>query len=332
MSYVPLWCKSNFSFLEGASHPDELVEQAHALGIPALALTDRDGVHGVVRAHVKARELGVPLIVGAEITIGLTAGDEAVAGAEITDGTRAPASTCVLLAMNRTGYANLCRLITTGRLRRPKGESCVTWPEVCARAEGLIALWGGDRSVLIRDEEPRAVIAPMREAFGDRLYAMVSRHRRAEEVRQEACVRRHAERAGLPLVAATEVLYHTPARRDLQDVLTCIGHGVTLATAGRLTKPNAEHDLKAPEVMAQLYAGEQALIERTHEVASRCTFALSEIRYRYPAEKLPDGRTSTAWLRELTLRGARERFVGAGGVPPAIREPRDRRARLRRTS
>ena len=136
MSYVPLWCKSNFSLLEGASHPDELVEQAHALGIPALALTDRDGVHGVVRAHVKARELGVPLIVGAEITIGLTAGDEAVAGAEITDGTRAPASTCVLLAMNRTGYANLCRLITTGRLRRPKGESCVTWPEVCARAEG----------------------------------------------------------------------------------------------------------------------------------------------------------------------------------------------------
>ena len=332
MSYVPLWCKSNFSFLEGASHPDELVERAHALGMRGLALTDRDGVHGVVRAHVKARELGVSLIVGAEVTVGdsATAGadDDAAAGPGTTGGSPAPVSTCVLLAMNRTGYANLCRLITTGRLRRPKGESCVTWPEVCARAEGLIALWGGDRSVLIRDEEPRAVIAPMREAFGDRLYAMVSRHRRAEEVRQEARVRRHAERAGLPLVAATEVLYHTPARRDLQDVLTCIGHGVTLATAGRLTKPNAEHDLKAPEVMAQLYAGEQALIERTHEVASRCTFALSEIRYRYPAEKLPDGRTSTAWLRELTLRGARERFVGAGGVPPAIREQIDKELAL----
>ena len=259
MSYVPLWCKSNFSFLEGASHPDELVETAHALGLPALALTDRDGVHGVVRAHVKAQELGVPLIVGAEVMVGdggpadveatvrdedpagagAAIGDEAPVGAGVgpgtTAGTSAPTSTCVLLAMNRTGYANLCRLITTGRLRRPKGESCVTWPEVRARAEGLVALLGGERSVLAREEEPRAIVAPMREAFGDRLYAMVSRHRRAEEGRQEARVRRHAGRAGLPLVAATEVLYHTPDRRDLQDVLTCIDRRVTLATAGRMT-------------------------------------------------------------------------------------------------
>ena len=332
MSYVPLWCKSNFSFLEGASHPDELVERAHALGVRGLALTDRDGVHGVVRAHVKARELGVPLIVGAEVTVGDSAAagadDDAAAGPGTTGGSPAPVSTCVLLAMNRSGYANLCRLITTGRLRRPKGESCVTWAEVCARAEGLIALWGGARSVLIRGEEPRAVIAPMREAFGDRLYVMVSRHRRAEEVRQEVSVRRHAERAGLPLVAATEVLYHTPARRDLQDVLTCIGRGVTLATAGRLTRPNAEHDLKAPEAMAQLFADEPALVERTREVASRCAFNLSEIRYRYPAERLPDGKTSPAWLRELTLRGARERFAGTGGVPPGIREQIDRELAL----
>ena len=340
MSYVPLWCKSNFSFLEGASHPDELVERAHALGVPALALTDRDGVPGVVRAHVKARELGVSLIVGAEVTIGdddpadvgTVVRDEGPAGPGTGSGTSAGApvstSTCVLLAMNRTGYANLCRLITTGRQRRPKGESCVTWAEVCARADGLITLWGGDRSVLIRDEESRAVIAPMREAFGDRLYVMVSRHRRAEEVRQEASVRRHAERAGLPLVAATEVLYHTPARRDLQDVLTCIGRGVTLATAGRLIRSNAEHDLKAPEAMARLFADEPALVERTREVASRCTFSLSEIRYRYPTEKLPDGKTSSAWLRELTLRGARDRFAGAGGVPSAIREQIDRELAL----
>ena len=330
MSYVPLWCKSNFSFLEGASHPDELVQQAHALAIPALALTDRDGVHGVVRAHVKARELGVSLIVGAEVTIGpevTAAGDDGVAPGS-NGGAPVPTSTCVLLAMNRIGYANLCRLITAGRLRRPKGESCVTWPEVCARAQGLIALWGGDRSLLIHGETPRAVIAPMREAFGDRLYVMVSRHRRAEEVRQEARVRRHAERAGLPLVAATEVLYHTPARRDLQDVLTCIRHGTALAAAGRLTCPNAEHDLKAPQAMAQLFADEPALLERTHEVASRCTFDLSEIRYRYPSERLPDGKTSGAWLRELTLRGARERFGGAGGVPPAIREQIDRELAL----
>ena len=240
MSYVPLWCRSNFSFLDGASHPDELVEQAHALGIEALALTDRDGVYGIVRAHVKARELGVRLIVGAEVTVGdavadagavvrggrsrgglVPAGDEtdaatggagAAAGAatgETVDGgsgavgaaeARAggasgdrgrlvaagdhgvPTSTIVLLAADRTGYANLCRLITTGRLRRPKGESCVTWPEVCERAEGLVGLWGGERSLLVREAEPRGVAGPLREAFGDRLYAVVSRHRRAEEV------------------------------------------------------------------------------------------------------------------------------------------------------
>ena len=320
--YVPLWCRSNFSFLEGASHPDELVEQAHALGIETLALTDRDGVHGMVRAHVKAKELGVRLIVGAEVTVDAAADAAAVSAT----GDAAQLSTCVLLASNRTGYANLCRLITAGRRRRPKGESRVTWPEVCERAEGLIALWGGDRSLLIRDAEPRAVAGPLREAFGDRLYALAARHRCAEEVRREACLRRHAGRAGLPLVAATEVLYHSPARRDLQDVLTCIRHRVTLAAAGRRIRPNAEHDLKSPQRMAQLFADEPALVERTREVASRCAFSLSEIRYRYPAERLPDGKTSSAWMRELTLRGARERF--GDDVPLAIREQIDRELAL----
>ena len=313
--YVPLWCKSNFSFLEGASHPEELVEQAHACGLPALALTDRDGVHGVVRAHVKARELGVRLIVGSEVTV--TAAEAEPAAAAEPD-RPSDLSTCILLVTSRTGYANLCRLITAGRLRRPKGESRVTWPELCRHAGGLIALWGGDRSVLARAAAPAALVARLREAFGDRLYALVSRHRRAEERRQEACVREHAARAGLPLVAATEVLYHTPARRDVQDVVTCIRHGVTLAAAGRLIKPNAEHDLKTPLALARLFAGEPALVARTREVAARCAFTLSELRYRYPAERLPGGRTSSDWLRELAFAGARERFPG--GVPAAIRE------------
>ena len=308
--YVPLWCKSNFSFLEGASHPEELVEQAYQVGLPSLALTDRDGVSGVVRAHMKAQELGVHLIIGAQVTI---ADDDGTSG-------------CVLLAMNRVGYANLCRLLTTGRRRQAKGASSVTWTEVCDRAEGLIALWGGDESVLIRDEVSRSVLGRMRDAFDDRLYALVGRHRRAEEIRQEVHLRRHAGSAGLPLVAATEVLYHTPARRDLQDVVTCIRHGVTLVTAGRLTKPNAEHALKAPHAMGRLFTEEPALVERTHEVASRCTFTLSEIRYRYPAERLPSGMTSSAWLRELTLRGSDERFDGR--VPPSIREQIDKELAL----
>ena len=197
MSYAPLWSKSHFSFLEGASHPDELVEQAHAFGLPALALTDRDGVHGAVRAHVRARALGLSLVLGAEMTVGAEdrAGATGDAPPEPATDTPPVSSTCVLLATDRTGYANLCRLITTGRLRRPKGASCVTWREVCARAAGLIALWGGDRSLLVRDDAPRAVIAAMREAFGDRLYAMVSRQ--LFECAQRQSVRRAEFAAGL---------------------------------------------------------------------------------------------------------------------------------------
>jgi error-prone DNA polymerase len=130
-SYVPLWCKSNFSFLEGASHPDELVDEAYRLGLPALALTDRDGVYGVVRAHVKAREVGLKLIIGSEITV--------------NDG-----STIVLLAQDRNGYANLCRLITKGRRRSEKGESAVGWDEVCA--PGLVGLWSGEGMSVIPAE------------------------------------------------------------------------------------------------------------------------------------------------------------------------------------
>src|SRR5690242_1330322 len=121
-SYVPLWCKSNLSFLEGASHPDELVDEAYRLGLPAIALTDRDGVYGAVRAHVRARELGMKLIIGAQVAV-------------------EDNSTVALLAQDREGYANLCRLITKGRLRSEKGESAASWDEVCAHAPGLIALW-----------------------------------------------------------------------------------------------------------------------------------------------------------------------------------------------
>jgi error-prone DNA polymerase len=178
-SYVPLWCKSNFSFLEGASHPDELIEEAHRLGLQSLALTDRDGVYGIVRAHVKAREVGLHLIVGSEITV--------------TDG-----STILLLAQDRAGYANLCRLITTGRLRSSKGESAVTWDEICRHASGLIALWGGGRSLIVGENDCDEAAGKLRDAFGDRNYAMVARHRREEEAAQEKRLRRRATAFLLP--------------------------------------------------------------------------------------------------------------------------------------
>jgi len=229
-AYAPLWCKSNFSFLEGASHAEELVEEAHRLGIGSLALTDRDGVYGMVRAHVKARDLGVQLVCGAQVSIAAS-GAQLVAspvsvglhGAEYegrgpgwgqdtddlapevrTTGRRSRArrtrprqiavdvrdppvtSQLVVLAIDRAGWANLTRLLTAGRRRCDKGCAMVAWSEVCQYAGGLLALWGGEGSVLADEPEPpRSLIGELREAFGDRLYAMVTRHRQSDDVARE---------------------------------------------------------------------------------------------------------------------------------------------------
>jgi error-prone DNA polymerase len=362
VSHAPLWCKSNFSFLEGASHPEELVEEAHRLGIGALAITDRDGVYGMVRAHVKARELGVQLVCGAQVTVaapgrelvaspittGLHAGHGPGWGADTDElepqvaatGRRGrtrrakprqvasdgqperDATRIVLLAIDRAGWANLTRLLTIGRRRCDKGDSLVTWTEICARASGLIALWGGEDSLLAGEAEPEPrIVGDVRDAFGDRAFALLARHRRAAEVPREARLRERARAAGLPLVAATEVLYHSRARRPLQDVLTCIRHGVTLATAGRLIRDNDEHDLRAPHAFARLFADEPAAIERTRELAARCRFSLGDLRYRYPSERLPSGLTSAQHLRELTYAGAEWRY--GGDLPPAVRRQLD---------
>ncbi|MGD0232275.1 MAG: error-prone DNA polymerase [Syntrophorhabdales bacterium] len=300
--YVPLWVKSYHSFLEGASSPEELVEEAKRLGLSTLALTDRDGVYGVVRAHVKAKEAGIHLIIGSQITVAHVEHDTS------------PASSIILLAMDRAGYANLCRLITRGRLRSPKGESHVSWQEACAHAAGLIALWGGEGSLLSGEADPTPVARLLKDAFGDRLYASIDRHRRAEEREEEARTILRAHRYGLPLVAAPEILYHTAARRPLQDVLTCIRYGVTLYTAGRRTKPNMEYGLRSPSGFHALYKGMADAVARTGEIGERCTFSMDDLRYRYPSEKLPLGCTSSQWLRQLTFEGADGRY---GGQVPA---------------
>ena len=381
--YAPLWCKSNFSFLEGASDPAELIEQAYHLGLRSIAIVDRDGVHGIVQAHVRAQELGIHLIVGSQITL-------------------LDNSIIVLLAQNRDGYANLCGLVTKGRLRSAKGESRVTWREVGEHAEGLIALWGGERSLLVstpaasvlhtetglgatpaleaeaaeqdsnlaaasddphriplrlvppgtpRDRQeqiPENVLDfPLRRArdirpepdtlddianslkkhFGDRLYAVIARHHRACEIVQERTVRRRAERFGLPLVAATEVLYHLPSRRDTHDVLACIREGKKLSEAGRVIRGNSEHALHAPRSFEALYSDIPAAVSRSLEIAERCTFSMSEIRYRYPSERLPDGTTSNQWMRHLTYEGAKRRY-GIRSFFPPLQDPATWRGEL----
>ncbi len=310
MSYAALWAKSNFSFLEGASRPEELIEQAHSLGLSALALTDRDGLYGAVRAHVKARELGLKLIHGAQMSV-------------------EQHSSLVLLAHSRAGYANLCGLITTGRLRSPKGHCNVSWSEVQEHASGLMALWDLGRNEPLRPDLERELEGrwcDLRAAFGDRLYGLCVRRARAEEVASEGLLRARAARWRAPLAASNEVLYHRTERRRLQDVLCAIRHGVELSRAGRRLAPNAESGLKSPHAFAALFGGEAAALEHTREIASRCDFSLDQIRYRYPSERLPDGRSSSQWLRELAFAGAAERH--GGKIPAATRAQLDKELTL----
>ena len=360
--YVPLWCKSNFSFLEGGSHPEELIDTALELALPAIAVTDRDGVYGLVRAHARARARPVKLICGAQLSLaepGATlsgspitvsdeqgrgpgwdhAPDDASASSATTSSPRSrrararakrgPArqgaasigapSQLVLLATDRIGWSNLTRLITIGRRRCDKGQALVAWPEVCQHAGGLLALWGGAQSLLSSEAGPPAsLVGELRDAFADRLYAMLTRHCTSAEVATEPRLISRASAAQLPLVASTEVLYHVRARRPLQDVLTCIRHGVTVMTAGRKIRGNDQHALHRPADFAALFADHPAAIACTREIADRVTFALDELRYRYPSERLPDGTTSADHLRALTFAGAERRY-GDDEIPYAVR-------------
>ena len=289
--YVPLWCKSHFSFLEGASSPAELVETASELGLPAVAITDRDGFYGVVEAHVAARECGIKLIIGSQVTV--------------DDG-----SVITLLAQNKQGYTNLCRLLTIGHRHAPKGESFIGWDDICEHSKSVIALWGGDRSLLAGKTESNSVISSVYDAFGERLYAFVARHRRSAEVRQEARLRARSARFALKIAAGAEVLYHTKERRDLQDVITCIHHGVTLSDAGRHLKPNNHHALVSKKTFQALFADDPEAVANTIEIAEQCDFSMGELRYRYPSSQLENGMTESEWLRQLTFEGAKKRYDG----------------------
>ena len=284
-AYVPLWCKSNFSFLEGASTPEELVAAAHRYGISHIALTDRDGLYGVVAAAVEAERLGIHLIVGSEITV--------------DDGSKV-----VLLSRTHEGYRNLSRLITRGRMRSPKGASEVTWNEIAEHAAGNTAVW-----VQGFCDHPHAA-SVFSDAFGAYGYIGVSRHRRPEDRRRETRAVELAAHYGLRLVAAPEVLYHHPERRLLQDTLTSIRYGLSLEEAGTRLRPNGEFALKSPAALAALYRDAPELLERSSEIAASCAFRLSEIEYRYPSEALPSGYTTSGRLRELTYRGAEQRYAG----------------------
>jgi len=314
VSYVPVWCKSNYSFLEGASHPEELVSQAVFMGLPAIAVTDRNGVYGLPRAHQRCVELDrrTKLLCGCQLTL-------AQGGEE---------SHLLALVMTLAGWKNLCRLLTLGARRSEKGENRVTLQELALHHEGLLILWGGDGSTLYDDGETlwRKHGDYLRAVFGDRVYALITRHHLLSQRRTEPRALVRAHRLGMKVVAGREVLYHKESRRRLQDVVTCIRHGVSLEQAGTTLKANSDFYLLEGGRFEELFSDLPEAVHRTLEVAGRCEFQLSDLHYRYPDEPLPEGRTSAQWLRELAFTGAERRYPE--GVSRAVTEQLEKELHL----
>jgi len=324
MPYAELHAKTNLSFLEAASHPDELVRRAAELGLAALAVTDRNSLAGVVRAFTAAGDLGFRLIIGAEIT-------------------PLDAPPVVVWATDRAAYGRLCRLITRGRRRSEKGDCRITLSDIAEHAGGLLAgvvplggcpdfceakmglspLTGvtqehGHASEAMPPDSFSSTLARYREIFTDRCYLVAELHHGPHDRRRLEWLVESARCAAVPLVAAGDVHYHVPQRRALQDVLTAICHGTTVAGAGALLAANAERALHSPEEMARRFAAVPEAIERTLEIADRCTFSLGELRYEYPEELAPPGETPTSHLRNLAWAGARRRWPV--GIPAKVRK------------
>jgi error-prone DNA polymerase len=294
--YAELHCKTNFCFLEGASHPDEMVQRAAELRYRALAITDLNSVPGVVRAHVAAKEVGLKLLIGAEIT-------------------PADAPPVVLLATDRAAYGRLSQLITRGRRQAEKGSCRLTFADVAEFSDGLLACV---RLPEGNDEETVANWLPRyREAFGERCHLLAELFCGADDCLRLQTLMRVARRHHLPLVAANDVHYHDPSRQPLQDVLTAVRHGTTVAELGHRRFPNAERHLKSPAAMRRLFAECPEAVSRTVELADRCTFSLDELRYEYPEELCPVGLTPIEHLSRLAWEGAHSRYPGS--IPEKVR-------------
>jgi len=301
--YLELHCRSAFSFLAGASLPEELIEQAATLGYPALALGDRDGVYGAPRFHQAAKRVGLRAIVGAEVAVG-----ERGQG-KITSPQPPTPAPCplYLLAANRVGYQNLCRLITQTKLRAPKGTTVARWEDFEGQTEGLICL-ARDIFRPTTIDYQLSTIDCLRRFFPNRLYLELHRHFDPDEERLNRLLIDIAHHSSLPLVATNDVRHATSAGRPLLDVLTCIQHTTTLDAAGRLLLRNAERHLKSPAEMAALFRDLPEAIANTRRIAEQCEFTLADLGYRFPDYPLPPGETPIGYLRTLTYAGARDRY------------------------
>ena len=325
MSYAELHAKSNFSFLEGASHPEELVERAAELHYTALAVTDRNSLAGVVRAHVAAKQRGLKLVIGAEITAedaacwgGTSRPAKSLSGSVGRD--IPPQHRVVLWPTDRAAYARLARLITCGRRRAEKGACRLTLDDIAAHSDGLIAGVRWEEREKGREGDPFSSSPFLRtyhEIFPGRCYLLVELHHRGNDQERLDRLAALAHRAGVPLVAAGDVHFHVPQRQPLSDVLCAVRHRCTVAAAGELLFPNAQRYLRSPQEMAALFARYPEALARTLEIARQATFSLDELRYEYPEELAPAGQTPLEYLTRLAWEGARNRYPE--GVPDKVR-------------
>lgn len=290
--YVELDVTSNFSFLRGGSHGEELVAQAKALGLSAIAVTDRNTLSGVVRAHLAAKEVGIKFIVGARL--------------DLEDG-----FSLLTYPTDRAAYGHLCRLLTLGQRRAEKGKCTLHLADVAEHTDGLI---------FIALSETESQLREIQHALGPqaRLHLAARHSYRGDDRARIARLAELAQCTGIPLVATNAVLYHAPHRRSLQDVLTCIREKCTIHEAGLKLEANEERHLKSPKEMVRLFKGHEEALERTIEIAEACTFSLDELRYEYPDEPVPEGKTPQSHLEDLTWAGAAWRFPH--GIPPHVRD------------
>src|ERR1044072_3069844 len=315
MAYVELHSRSAFSFLEGASVPEELIAAGLGLEMPAMALLDRDGVYGAPRFHLCVKKNGIKAHIGAEISV-QKPGHQSLCSVPV-------------LVRNRTGYQNLCRLVTLMKLRVPKhakpGECVATADELAAHAKGLICLTGsfdGPIATTLRAGDPDNTAKAQHttewliDLFGKKnVYAELQRHLDREEEARNHLVIEIARRNRLPLLATNGVCHATPTQREVTGVFPCLRNPVPLETAGRLLAQNSERYLKPAATMEKLFADLPEAVANTSELSSRLEFTLEDLGYEFPKYPVPRGETMTSFLRKRTEEGARLRYTGTYGMP-----------------
>src|SRR5688572_17977244 len=292
MLYTELQVTTNFSFLRGASHPEEMVEQAAVYGYTSIAITDHNTLAGIVRAHAAARKFGITVIPGCQL--------------DLLDG-----PSLIAFPTDLEAYSRLSNLLTVGNLRTEKGKCDLYKADVYKYGEGMqfIALMPEIlNSYFDFDESFKKSLSEYKDAFGDNLSLAVSRRYNGDDAKFLYRVRGLSRRLGAPMVATNDVHYHHPQRRELQDIVTCVREKCTIHNAGYRLYPNAERYLKPNDEMIRLFRQFPDAIWQTQRIAEACTFSLDQLKYRYPKEITTNGRTPQEELTVLTWEGAHKIF------------------------